>query len=120
VATTGYGGQFNGGSITLGNASPNYGIVAANTFPAASFGGSQFPFIQNSLQFQFTVDSGSFSENDINGVAFLFGTRGTSVITGECKEGCTPLHEDLPEPGSLALLSLGAMALAAGRRKRAG
>lgn len=117
VATTGYNGEFNGGSITLGNASPDYGVVAAGSFPTASFGGSQFPFIQNSLQFVFTVDSGTVTEADITGVQFLFGTRGTTTIPGECTKGCGPPLQ-IPEPGSLALLGLGALALAATRRRK--
>jgi hypothetical protein len=117
VATTGYGGEFNGGSITLGNASPDYGIVGANTFPRNAFGGAQFPFIQNSLVFNFAVTSGSFTESDITGVAFLFGTRGTSVITGECLAGCIPII--VPEPGSLALLGIAGVALGWISRRRA-
>ena len=42
VATTGFNGEFNGGSITLGNASPDYGIVGSSTFPG-SIGESQIP-----------------------------------------------------------------------------
>lgn len=117
VATTGFGGEFNGGSITLGNGGPDYGIVGANTFPTNAFGGAQFPFIQNSLVFHFVVTSGSFTESDITGVSFLFGTRGTSVITGECLAGCIPII--VPEPGSLALLGIGGIALGWVTRRRA-
>ncbi|HSS69220.1 MAG TPA: XDD4 family exosortase-dependent surface protein [Casimicrobiaceae bacterium] len=117
VATTGFNGEFNGGSITLGNASPDYGIVSPSTFPAASFGGSQFPFIQNGLQFVFDVTSGSFSETDITGVTFLVGTRGgtSHTIPGECID-C--VINQTPEPGSLALLGLGGLLLAFSIRRR--
>jgi hypothetical protein len=114
VATTGFNGEFNGGSITVGNASPNHGIVGASTFPG-TIGGSQFPFVQNQLQFQFDVTSGSFAESDITGVQFLFGTNGTAHIPGECIRGCVTLQA--PEPGTLALLGLGAFALVLRRRK---
>lgn len=117
VATSGFNGEFNGGSITLGNASPDYGIVAANTFPAASFGGSKFPFIQDSQQFVFTVNSGTFTEADITGVQFLFGTQGTSTIPGECTGICGP-QQQAPEPASLALLGIAGLALAATSRRR--
>ncbi len=103
VATTGFNGRFQGGSIGLGNAAPNYGIVAAGTFDGTnvSFGGSQFPFVQNSLTFTFTGVSG-FTEAQISNVKLLFGTDGTGII---------------PAPGSLALISLGG--LVAARRRRA-
>lgn len=114
VATTGFNGEFNGGSITLGNASPNYGIVGAGTFPG-SIGGSQFPFIQNALQFQFTMASGSVSESDINGVTFLIGTEGTTHFTGSCTN-CT--ENEAPEPGSLALIGLAGLGLAWVARRR--
>ncbi|MBS0188778.1 MAG: PEP-CTERM sorting domain-containing protein [Planctomycetes bacterium] len=105
AATTGFAGGFNGGSIALGNASPNYGIVAAGTFDGSnvSFGGAQFPFVQNSLTLTFTGVNG-FNESQINSVKLLFGTDGTGVI------------QAIPSPGSLALVGLGG--LVAARRRR--
>jgi hypothetical protein len=114
VAATGFGGEFNGGSITLGNASPDYGIVGASTFPG-SINGSKFPFIQNSLLFTFGVSSGTFNETDINGVSLLFGTDGTADVGTTCTRGCTSLQ--VPEPNPLALLGIGAALLALGRRR---
>lgn len=106
VATTGFNGWFNGGSISLGNAAPNYGIVAAGTFDGSnvSFGGSQYPFVQNSMTFTFTGVAG-FTEAQITNVKLLFGTDGTGVI------------EAVPTPGSLALIGLGGIACI--RRRRA-
>lgn len=105
AATTGFGGAFHGGSITLGNSSPNYGIVAASTFNGTnvSFGGSQFPFIQKSLMLTFTGASG-ISESQIANVRLLFGTDGTGVIT------------TVPTPGALALLALAGVVGARRRR----
>lgn len=105
VATTGFNGRFNGGSIALGNAAPNYGIVAAGTFDGTNvaFGGSQFPFVQNSMTFTFSGISG-FTEAQISNVKLLFGTDGTGIIT------------TIPTPGSLALVGLAG--LVAGRRRR--
>ena len=98
VATTGFSGRFNGGSISLGNSGPDYGIVAADTFDGTNvaFGGSQFPFIQDSLKFTFTGISG-VSESQIANVQLLFGTDGTGIIR-------------TPEPGSMLIL----MGLSAG------
>lgn len=106
VATTGFNGRFNGGSISMGNAAPNYGIVAAGTFDGTNvaFGGSQFPFIQGSMTFTFSGASG-ISESQIANVKLLFGTDGTGVI-----------QTSIPSPGSVALLGFGA-ALASRRRR---
>jgi hypothetical protein len=117
VATTGFGGEFNGGSITLGNASPDYGIVGASTFPG-SIGGSKFPFIQNSLLFTFGITSGSFDETDINGVSLLFGTDGTGDVGATCIRGCT--SQQVPEPSPLALIGVGGVLLMHGRRRLRG
>jgi MYXO-CTERM domain-containing protein len=116
VATTGFNGEFNGGSIGIGNASPNYGIVAPGTFPTATFGGSQFPFIQNALQFVFTTGGTSFGEGDITGVNFLVGTSGADHFLGDCTTSC--VEKETPEPDSLALAGLAGLLLAfAGRRR---
>ena len=105
ASTSGFGGAFNGGSISLGNSGPNYGIVAAGTFDGTnvSFGGSQFPFIQNSLTFTFT-GIGGFSESQIANVKLCFGTDGTGVVT------------TVPGPAGIALLGLAGLT---GRRRRA-
>lgn len=97
AATTGFAGRFNGGSITLGNAGPNYGIVAAGTFDGTnvSFGGSQFPFVQASLTLTFSGAAG-LSEAQIENVLLLFGTDGRGVVT------------TIPEPAT-ALLTIGAL-----------
>ena len=107
VSTSGFNGRFNGGAITLGNASPNYGIVAAGTFDGSnvSFSGSQFPFVQKSMTFTFTGVAG-FTESQISNVKLLFGTDGTGVI------------QTVPSPGSLALVGLGGIACIR-RRNRA-
>jgi hypothetical protein len=113
IATTGFGGAFRGGSITRGNASPDYGIVADGTFPGP-FGGSRFPFIQRSLTFTFTGASG-LSEGDVGNVKLLFGGDGSGVVDA------TPTTASNPEPSTLALTLLGALGLAGwgARRRRA-
>ncbi|HLO41730.1 MAG TPA: XDD4 family exosortase-dependent surface protein [Phycisphaerales bacterium] len=107
AASTGFAGRFNGGSISLGNASPNYGVVAAGTFDGTNvaFGGSQFPFIQGSVTLTFSGATGMDLAKLAN-VQILFGTDGTGNIT----------TTKVPAPGSLALLAMaGAVA---GRRRR--
>lgn len=107
AASTGFAGAFNGGSMTLGNSSPNYGVVAAGTFTGSNsvaFGGSQFPFIQGSLVLTFS-GIGNATEAQIGNVRMLFGTDGTGVITL------------IPTPGSLAMAAIGGVLIA--RRRRA-
>ncbi len=104
VATTGFNGAFNGSSITLGNASPDYGIVGAGTFPG-SIDGSKYPFIQDSLTFTFTGVSG-FTDADIDNVMFLFGSQGDGYLDGT--------DSVVPENNSLVLLSGGIIPLLGG------
>lgn len=106
AASTGFAGAFNGGSIGLGNSSPNYGIVAPGTFTGSNsvaFGGAQFPFVQGALVLTFSGVAG-LSEAQISNVKLMFGTDGTGVITL------------VPTPGSIALVGLAG--LFAGRRRR--
>ncbi|MHB8973860.1 MAG: XDD4 family exosortase-dependent surface protein [Pirellulaceae bacterium] len=114
VATTGFNGRFKGGSITLGNSSPDYGIVAAGTFDGTkvALGGSQFPFIQDSLTFTF-ADVTGISESQIENVKLLFGTDGTGVVTGNRVP-----NKHMPEPASFVIWLLLACAIAMGRRGR--
>src|SRR5581483_5196009 len=104
VATSGLNGRFNGGSITLGNSSANYGIVAANTFDGSgvAFSGSQFPFVQSSLTFTFSGLAG-VSESQVTNVHLLFGTDGTGVVS-------THVNAAVSEPSAVLL----AMSAAAG------
>jgi len=99
AATTGFNGAFHGGSITLGNSSPNYGIVAANTFDGTNvpFGGSQFPFIQKALTLSFTGASG-LTDSQFANVRLLFGTDGTGVVG----------TQTIPAPGAMALVLVAA------------
>jgi hypothetical protein len=114
VAATGFNGEFNGDSIGLGNASPNYGIVGGSTFPG-SIGGSQFPFVQNRMQFAFHVTAGAFPVTAVTQVNFLFGTDGSGNVAGQCTRGCTL---EVPEPPMPALLAAGAAMLAFALRRR--
>jgi hypothetical protein len=111
VATTGFNGRFNGGSISLGNSNPNYGIVAANSFDGTNvaFGGSQFPFIQDSLTFTFDITNGAgFTEGQIANVNLLFGTDGTGIVPGD----------PVPEPATLLLATCAVFVLGVCIRRR--
>lgn len=76
VATTGYSGLFNAGSIKVGNGGPNHSITAPGNLPS---GGGYFPVVQNALQFVFTTTD-TFTEADITGVKFLYGTDGNAGL----------------------------------------
>ncbi|HRJ48955.1 MAG: hypothetical protein KF787_04265 [Phycisphaeraceae bacterium] len=104
AATTGFGGAFHGGSISLGSGGPNHGIVAAGTFDGTNvaFGGALFPFIQNSLTLTFSGASG-ISESQIANVLLLFGTDGQGIV-------------ETPAPGAAVLAAMGG--LVALRRRR--
>ncbi len=121
VATTGKN-LFQGNGMSLGNASPDYGLASSTSFPGG-FGGSQYPFIQDSLTFTFLLSSGSVSESSINDVFFLFGTNDSpgGVLPGTPG---TPTHNPndstVPEPTSLAIWGIvsAAAASAVARRKQ--
>ena len=115
VATSGLSGEFNGGSITRGNSSPNYGIVSGGT-TFSPFGGSRFPFIRDSLTFTFDGALG-LSESQISQVDFFFGTDGTGRV-----HGSPGTLSPVPVPGTLVLAfsglaSFGISSLGFRRRK---
>jgi hypothetical protein len=112
TATTGFSGLFVGGSITQGNASPNYGIIAGTGTDGtgsirSDFGGSRYPFILNSLTFTFTGASGLL-DSQIENVKFLFGTAGGDLIPGHLPppdDTNTGTAVPAPEPGSLIVFA---------------
>ncbi len=111
--------------MSLGNASPDYGIATNGSFPGG-FGGSQYPFIQDSLTFTFLLSSGSVSDSQINDVFFLFGTNdGGGVIAGKLESSAGGTDSTLPEPTSLAVWGIvsaataGAVAMRKQKRNRA-
>jgi hypothetical protein len=120
VATTGFNGRFKASSISRGNASPDYGIVADGTFNGTNlaFGGSKFPFVQNSLTFSLSGASG-LDENKITNVILLFGTSGTGIISA-IPQAPPPASVPTPEPATLTIWGLGALgcAVAAYRRRK--
>jgi hypothetical protein len=118
LATTGFNGLFNGGSITVGNASPDYGIASSST-DFGSYPKGQFPVVQHSLTFTYDISGGPLLESQITNVTFLFGTSGEGSVTGACQEGTSCIPLPAPEPGTLSLLALaGAGLLFASRRRR--
>jgi hypothetical protein len=118
VATTGFSGAFNAGTITLGSGI-DYGIVSNGTFPAPPGSGTSgsfnlgFPLIQDTLTFTLTGISG-VSQSQITNVKFLFGTSGEGIVTGTA----------VPEPSTIvlalaALVPLGVIQLHRARRRSA-
>jgi hypothetical protein len=96
-----------------------YGLLSAGDDINTGNGGitGSDGLIRNSVTF--TLDSlpAGFTSADIGTVTFQYGTALTEThIIGECTENCPPLLQT-PEPGSLALIAVGALALAATRRK---
>lgn len=112
VATTGFKKLFVGGSISRGNASPDYGIISGTGTNGtgamrSSFDGSKRPLILNSLTFTFNGASG-LTESQITDVKFLFGTDGGALIGSTLVPDIgthnTPLSA--PEPSSLIVFGL--------------
>jgi hypothetical protein len=118
LATTGFSGLFNGGSISVGNAGPNYGIASSST-DFSSFAPGGFPVVQHSLTFTYDISGAPLLESQITNVTFLFGTSGEGSVTGACQAGTSCIPLEAPEPGTLTLLALaGAGLLFASRRRR--
>jgi len=109
VATTGFNGLFQGGTITRGNSSPDYGLIADGTSLASGF--PKFPYIDKSLTFSFSGATG-LTESEITDVNLLFGTDGTGRID--------PPPAAAPEPGSLTLAGMGIAGIAGFARRRIG
>jgi hypothetical protein len=112
VATTGFGGAFSSGTITLGTGGVDYGIISNDppngTFPAppgsgtsGSFNASAFPLTQDTLTFTLTGISG-VSESQISNVKLLFGTEGTGIITTTVVTTTV-----VPEPGTFTVIGIG-------------
>jgi hypothetical protein len=101
VATTGFKSQFKGGTIGLGNSSPDYGVVSASTFTGGGFGGSKFPLVRDSLTFTLTGDLSGVT--GVKNVEFLFGTDGTGRFSGS-----TITTASAPEPSSVVTVGMAA------------
>lgn len=112
AATTGFGGLFQAGTITRGNASANYGLIATGTSLAHGF--PRFPYIENSLTFTFSGALG-LTDSQFTNVHLLFGTDGTGVITPPPPE--VNIHST-PEPGTLALAAMGGVGMLFMARRR--
>ena len=125
VATTGFNGEFQGGTLGLGNASPDYGIVGADTLPG-SIAGSKYPYVENSLTFKIKVEPGILSDNDISNVRFLYGSTGQGWLQATMVTGAGGLPVggggvsgggNAPEPVSFALLGIAMGAVRFGKKR---
>jgi len=114
VATTGFNGLFQAGTITRGNSSANYGLIATGTSLAHGF--PKFPYIENSLTFTFSGALG-LTDSQFDNVKLLFGTDGTGLINAPPPEPEVNIHST-PEPGTLALAAMGGVGLCFAARRR--
>lgn len=116
VATTGYNGLFDASKITKGTGGSDYGILNSGYPLNSSSFKNHYPYIVNSITFTFTGGSKSYNSlanvtvANLSNVQFLFGTGGCGAICG------SPSYQN-PEPGSLALASIGVVGLIGYRRR---
>lgn len=89
-------GVFSGNHV----GSDNYAIASSDTDFSADDFKSQFPYVSNSMTFAITEFSAA-DLNNIDNVAFMYGSVPDGVIVGAAGDALTP---NTPEPGSISTL----------------